>query len=84
MIEAIPGKIEENYSSKVREIVRYDGSRPAKIFLSFFQTLTCFTVFCIIILVEYFVHFMLHKCYWILIIYSFNLTSLTLQFVCYC
>ena len=83
-MKQIPGKIEGNYSSKVRQTVWYNGSKPAKFFLSFFQNLTYFLAFCVIILVEYFLHFMLHECYWILINYSFNLTNLALQFVCYC
>ena len=84
MIEEILGKIEGNYSSKVRDIRQYNGSKPAKFLLRLFQNLTYFSAFSIIILVEYFVLLMLHKCYWILKNCSFNLTSLALQFVCSC
>ena len=83
-LKKILGKIEENYSSKVREIVSYNDSKPVKFFLKLFQNLTYFSAFCVIILVEYFVLLMLHKCCWILINYSFNLKSLTPQFICYC
>ena len=51
-LKKILGKIEENYSSKVREIVSYNDSKPAKFFLRLFQNLTYFSAFCVIILVE--------------------------------
>ena len=51
-LKKILGKIEENYSSKVREIVSYNDSKPAKFFLKLFQNLTYFSAFCVIILVE--------------------------------
>ena len=56
----------------------YDGSKPSKLFLRLFQSLRYFSVFCVIILVEYFVLFMLYHCYWILINYFFNLTKVWL------
>ena len=83
-MKKILGKIEVNYSNKVREINWYNRSRPAKLFLKLFQNLAHFSAFSVIVLVEYFVLFMLHKCYWILINYSCNWTSLALQLVCYC
>ena len=44
-------------------------------FSDFFENLRYFSGFCFIILVEYFVNFTLHKCYWIRINYFFNLTK---------
>ena len=43
----------------------YDASKPEKFFLKLFQNLRYFSA--CVILVECFVHFMLHKRYWILL-----------------
>ena len=74
-------KIEANYSNNVRQIMWYDGSKHATLFLRLFQNLRYFSAFCVIILKEYFALYMLNKCYWILINYFFN-QGLALQFPC--
>ena len=71
----------EEYSRKNRRKLLQQSQRnhmvwwvkTIKILTRTFSKFEIFFSFCIIILVEYFVHFMLHKCYWILVNYLFNL-----------
>ena len=73
-MKQIPGKMERNYSNKLREIMWYGES----FFLRLFQNLGYFSAFCVIMFVEYFLRFTLHK-KWIfpLRISSVNVTKST-------
>ena len=73
-MKQIPGKMERNYSNKLREIMWYGES----FFLRLFRNLGYFSAFFVIMFVEYFARFTLHK-KWIfpLRISSVNVTKST-------
>ena len=54
-------KFLEKYPNQVRQVMWYDGSKPGKLFFRPFHRLRYYSAFCVIILVEYFVLFILCK-----------------------